>query len=118
MKRSPQSIQRPSCLFSNVTTRLGLDGSLPNRSIQLAQSPSKGLLLPCTLTCRLIGVSAYLARVAFPSEKSKRLRLRGQYLAFFYASAFFQLDDVPPPAPARVHKPLGAGLAVDKRNVK
>ncbi len=65
-------------LFSSVTTRLGLDGSLPNRSIQQAQSPSKGDLLPCTFTCRWIGVSAYLIRVISPFEKSRRLRLRGQ----------------------------------------
>jgi len=30
-----------------------------------------------------------------------------RFQAFFYASAFFQLDGVPPPAPARVTQTVG-----------
>jgi hypothetical protein len=35
--------------------------------------------------------------------------------AVFYASAFFQLDGAPPPAPARVTQTVGQFLAKDKQ---
>jgi len=54
-----------------------------------------------------------LAAVPFFNHRSGRrkvaqqsvhptLGILAQFQAFFYASAFFQLDGVPPPAPARV----------------
>jgi len=35
------------------------------------------------------------------------LGILARFQAFFYASAFFQLDGVPPPAPARVTQTVG-----------
>jgi len=35
------------------------------------------------------------------------LGIRRHFQAFFYASAFFQSDGVPPPAPARVTQTVG-----------
>ncbi|MBL0345508.1 hypothetical protein [Candidatus Villigracilis affinis] len=34
-----------------------------------------------------------------------------RFQAFFYASAFFQSDGVPPPAPAQVTQTVGQNLA-------
>jgi hypothetical protein len=39
------------------------------------------------------------------------LGILARYQAFFYASAFFQLDGVPTPAPARVTQTVGRFLA-------
>jgi hypothetical protein len=43
------------------------------------------------------------------------LGILARFQAFFHASAFFQLDGVPPPAPARVTQTVGQFLAKDKR---
>jgi len=39
------------------------------------------------------------------------LGILARFQAFFYASAFFQSDGVPPPAPARVTQTVGQSLA-------
>jgi len=39
-----------------------------------------------------------------------------RFQAFFYASAFFQSDGVPPPAPARVTQTVGWQVKEQKQN--
>jgi len=43
------------------------------------------------------------------------LGILARFQAFFYASAFFQLDGVPPPAPARVTQTVGQPALINKR---
>jgi hypothetical protein len=42
------------------------------------------------------------------------LGILARFQAFFHASAFFQLDGVPPPAPARVPREEHAGRAANR----
>jgi hypothetical protein len=44
------------------------------------------------------------------------LGILARFQAFFYASAFFQSDGVPPPAPARVTQTVGQFLAKLSKN--
>jgi len=58
------------------------------------------------------GVVLFLGGVSFcPSSCQQSvhptLGILARFQAFFYASAFFQSDGVPPPAPARVTQTVG-----------
>jgi hypothetical protein len=46
------------------------------------------------------------------------LGILAQFQAFFYASAFFQSDGVPPPAPARVTPAVGLLAQIKDNNEK
>jgi hypothetical protein len=45
------------------------------------------------------------------------LGILARFQSFFYASAFFQSDGVPPPAPARVTQTVGTPLAQQKESL-
>jgi hypothetical protein len=54
----------------------------------------------------LEGIVAFNTRTAQQSVHPT-LGILARFQAFFYASAFFQSDGVPPPAPARVTQTVG-----------
>jgi len=45
------------------------------------------------------------------------LGILARFQAFFYTSAFFQSDGVPPPAPARVTQTVGWFLDDNEKNI-
>ena len=53
-----------------------------------------------------------------PAQQSVHptLGILARFQAFFYASAFFQSDGVPPPAPARVTQTVGRLVSEGKNN--
>jgi len=73
-------------------------------------SNSKVRLVKNYVACKIKsikGVVLFLGGVSFSPSSCQQsvhptLGTRRQFQAFFYASAFFQSDGVPPPAPARV----------------
>ena len=54
------------------------------------------------LRCRLFSAVVLVSRQATQQSVHPTLGIRRHFQAFSYASAFFQSDGVPPPAPARV----------------
>jgi len=59
-----------------------------------------------------MGVVLFLGGVSFSPSSCQQsvhptLGIRRHFQAVFYASAFFQSDGVPPPAPARVTQTVG-----------
>jgi len=55
--------------------------------------------------------SSSLAQHTAQQSVHPTLGILARFQAFFYASAFFQSDGVPPPAPARVTQTVGTPLA-------
>jgi len=67
------------------------------------------------ITSSLLACVVFLVKVLVSKQVAQQsvhptLGILARFQAFFYASAFFQSDGVPPPAPARVTQTVGTTL--------